>query len=113
MDYSHLTGPVKAAILIRTLGKEVSEGMLNSLTEDERQVVYQQLDQMGTVTAEITEHVVKEFADITAGRTQKGQLALPSRSGHSPITGEENGSPSVGAKAWKRLHPWAPMKYLI
>ena len=103
MDYSHLTGPVKAAILIRTLGKEASEGMLNSLTEDERQVVYQQLDQMGTVTAEITEHVVKEFADITAGRTQKGQLALPSRSGHSPITGEENGSPSVGAEGLEAI----------
>jgi flagellar motor switch protein FliG len=98
MDYSQLTGPVKAAILIRSLGKEASERMLNSLTEDERQVVYQQLDQMGMVTAEITEHVAREFADITAGRTQKGQLALPGRSGHPPKPGEDNGSPSPGAE---------------
>ena len=103
MDYSHLTGPVKAAILIRALGKEASEGMLNSLAEDERQVVYQQLNQMGMVTAEITEQVVKEFADIAAGRTQKGQLALPARSGQSLNTGGENGGPSVGAEGLEAI----------
>ena len=94
MDYSLLTGQVKAAILIRSLGKKATEGLLNSLTDDERQVVYRQLDQMGTVPAEIAEHVVREFADITAGRTRKGQLALPSRSGHAPKFGKDNASPS-------------------
>jgi flagellar motor switch protein FliG len=103
MDYSHLTGPVKAAILIRALGKKAAERILNSLTDDERQVVYRQLDQIGTVSAEITEQVAKEFADITAGRTQKGQLALPARSGHSPETGEDNGSPSSGAEGLEAI----------
>ena len=103
MDYSHLTGPVKAAILIRALGKEASEGMLTSLTEDERQVVYQQLDQMGMVTAEITEHVVKEFADIAARRTQKEQLALPSRTGQFLKTGNESGDPSFGAEGLEAI----------
>jgi len=103
MDYSHLTGPVKAAILIRALGKEASEGMLTSLTEDERQVVYQQLNQMGMVTAEITEQVVKEFAEIAAGRTQKGQLALPARSGQSLKTGAENGGTSDGAEGLEAI----------
>ena len=103
MDYSQLTGPVKAAILIRALGNEASEGMLNSLTEDERQVVYQQLDQMGMVTAEITEHVVKEFSDIAARRTQKGQLVLPSRTGQSLKTGNESGGPSVGAEGLEAI----------
>jgi flagellar motor switch protein FliG len=103
MDYSHLTGPVKAAILIRALGKKAAERMLNSLADDERQVVYRQLDQMGTVSAEITEHVAKEFADIAAGRTLKGQLALPARSGHSPKAGEDNGSPSGGAEGLESI----------
>ena len=103
MDYSLLTGQVKAAILISSLGKKASEGLLNSLTDDERQVVYRQLDQMGTVPAEITEHVVREFADITAGRTRKGQLALPSRSGHSAKFGEDNGSPSDAAEGLEAI----------
>ena len=103
MDYNHLTGPVKAAILIRSLGKKAAGQMLNSLTDDERQVVYSQLDQIGTVSAEITEHVAKEFADIAAGRTLKGQLALPSRSEHSAKSGENNGSPSGGAEGLEAI----------
>ncbi len=100
MNYSHLTGPVKAAILIRSLGKEVAEQMLNSLTDDERQVVYREIDQMGTVSADITEHVAKEFADTTAGRSQK---RLPAGSGHPPNTGEDNGSLSGGAEGLEAI----------
>lgn len=92
MDYSQLTGPVKAAILIRSLDKEVAERILSSLPDDERQVVYHQLDQMGTVSSEISGYVVKEFTDMTAGRTRKGQLALPPTSGQPYQTGEDSGS---------------------
>jgi flagellar motor switch protein FliG len=103
MDYSNLSGPVKAAILIHSLGKEPAERMLNGLTDDERQVVYGQLDQMGTVSVEITEYVAKEFADIAAGRRLKGQPALPAGSGHSPKTGEEAGSPSGVAEGLEAI----------
>ena len=103
MDYSHLTGPLKAAILIRSLGNKAAERMLNSLTDDERQVVYRELDQLGTVSAEIAEHVAKEFADIAAGRTLKRQLALSSGSGHSSKTGEHNGSPSGGPEGLEAI----------
>jgi flagellar motor switch protein FliG len=103
MDYSNLSGPVKAAILIHSLGKEPAERMLNGLTDDERQVVYGQLDQMGTVSVEITEYVAKEFADIAAGRRLKGQPALPAGSGHSLETGEDAGSPSGGAEGLEAI----------
>jgi len=103
MDYSHLTGPVKAAILIRSLGNKAAERMLNSLTDDERQVVYRELDQIGMVSAEIAEHVAKEFADIAARRTLKGQLALPAGCGHSPKTGEDNGRPSGGVEGLEAI----------
>ena len=104
MDYSQLTGPVKAAILIRSLDKEVAERILSSLSDDERQVVYHQLDQMGTESSEISRYVVKEFTDMTAGRTLKGQLALPSTSGQPYKTGEDSGSPCPeGLKAISAL----------
>jgi len=103
MDYSNLSGPVKAAILIHSLGKEPAERMLNGLTDDERQVVYGQLDQMGTVSVEITEYVAKEFSDIAAGRRLKGQPALPAGSGHSPKTEEDAGSPSGGAEGLEAI----------
>ncbi len=76
MDHSQLTGPVKAAILIRSLSNEAAEQMLNRMTDDERQVIYRHLDQLGTVPPEVTEYVAKEFADITAGLMLKGQQNL-------------------------------------
>jgi len=103
MDYNQLKGPVKAAILIRSLGKEAADRLLNSLSDDERTVVYRQLDQMGPVSAEITEHVVKEFADITAGRMQKGQLALPAGFVKSSQTGEENGNSPNGVEGLEAI----------
>jgi flagellar motor switch protein FliG len=93
MDYNQLKGPLKAAILIRSLGKEAGDRLLNSLSADERTVVYRHLDQMGTVSAEITEHVVKEFADIAARRMQKGQKALPASFVNRHQSQEENGNP--------------------
>jgi len=103
MDYNQLKGPAKAAILIRSLGKEAADRLLNSLSDDERTVVYRQLDQMGAVSVEITEHVVKEFADIAAGRMQKGQLALPARSVNSSQAGEDIGSPPDGIEGLESI----------
>ena len=93
MDYNQLKGPQKAAIIIRSLGKEAADRLLNSLSDGERTVVYRQLDQMGTVSAEITERVVKEFTDIAARRMQNSQIALPARSGNTHNTQEEKGNP--------------------
>ncbi|MGD2013943.1 MAG: flagellar motor switch protein FliG [Desulfobacterales bacterium] len=93
MDYSQLKGPQKAAIMIRSLGKAAADRMLSSLSDDERTVVYRQLDQMGTVSADITERVVKEFTDIAARRMQKSAMALPARSGNTHHTQEEEGNP--------------------
>ena len=103
MDYSNLSGPAKAAILIRSLSNEAAEKLLNSMTEDERQVVYRQLDQIGTVSPEITEYVAKEFADITAGLTLKGSRALPDGSGHSSKARQDAGSPSGGAEGLEAI----------
>jgi len=77
--------------------------MLSSLADDERQVVYRQLDQMGTVSEEITEYVAKEFADITAGRMLKGQPALPAGSGYSPKPEEDAGSAGGGAEGLEAI----------
>ena len=103
MDSDHLTGPVKAAILIRSLGKEAADRLLNSLNDDERQVVHRQLDQMGTVSAEITEYVAKEFADITVGLKLKGHASLPDGSERSGKPGEDTGSASGGAEGLEAI----------
>jgi flagellar motor switch protein FliG len=91
MDPRRISGPLKAAILIRSLGQEVAGRILNGLTEDEKLVVNRHLDQMGTVSADVIEYVAKEFTDIAAMRTRAGRLAPPSETDHPKTADEGNG----------------------
>jgi len=91
MDPRRISGPLKAAILIRSLGQEVAGRVLNGLTEDEKMVVNRHLDQMGTVSADVIEYVAKEFTDIAAMRTQAARLAPPPETDHPKNADEGNG----------------------
>ena len=103
MDYSNLSGPAKAAILIQSLGKEASERMLSSLTEEERQVIFRQLDQIGTVSSQVTENVVREFADITSGRVRKTPALSSGRSGPSNSNKDESAGAEGGPEGLEAI----------
>jgi flagellar motor switch protein FliG len=83
MDPRIISGSLKAAILIRSLGSAVSGRIFNSLSGDEKQVVQVHLDQMGAVSAEVIEYVAREFMDIAAMRARMAQLAPPPNSGNT------------------------------
>ncbi len=76
MDISNLTGPIKAAILIRSLGPEVTGTVLRGLSDDEKKVVNQHLDQMGTISTQVIEYVAREFMASAAMRTRVAQPTL-------------------------------------
>ena len=74
MDIRNLSGPLKAAILIRSLGSEVTGSVLNGLSENEKKVVNQHLDQMGTISTQVIEHVAREFMAQATRRAQATRL---------------------------------------
>jgi len=61
MGMNQLTGSLKAAILIHSMGRPVAERILNRLTREEKKRVNQHLAQMGTISSEVVEQVAKEF----------------------------------------------------
>ena len=77
MNPHNISGALKAAILIRSMGSEVADRIFNSLSPDEQRVVQGHLDQMGTVSAEVIEFVAKEFTDTAAIRAKTAQLTPP------------------------------------
>ena len=77
MDIRNLAGPLKAAILIRSLGAEVAGAVLNRLSDDEKKVVNQHLDKMGTISTQVIEYVAREFTANAALKTRAAQLAAP------------------------------------
>jgi flagellar motor switch protein FliG len=86
MDPRNISGPLKAAILIRALGSEVAGKIFNSLSGDEKHVVQGHLDEMGAVSTEVIEYVAKEFMNNAAMQARMAQLAPP------PNTGNKDGN---------------------
>jgi flagellar motor switch protein FliG len=79
MDPRNISGSLKAAILIRSLGPEVAGMILDSLSENEKQVVQDHLDQMGVVSADVVEYIAKEFMDTAAMRAHRTHLTPPAK----------------------------------
>jgi len=77
MDIRNLAGPLKAAILIRSLGPEVSGTVLKGLSDEEKKVMNQHLDKMGTISTQVIEYVAREFTANAALKTRAVQLAAP------------------------------------
>ena len=105
MDSKNITGPLKAAILIRSLGTEVSSVILNGLSEEEKTVVNRHLSQMGAVSAEVIEYVAKEFTDSAALRSNAARLAPPPKGMHAEKkdnAGTDGDDESEGLKAIDR-----------
>jgi flagellar motor switch protein FliG len=84
MDTRNLAGPLKAAILIRSLGPEVTGTVLNRLSENEKKVMNQHLDRMGTISTQVIEFVAREFTANAALKTRAAQLAAPVKANQTP-----------------------------
>ena len=76
MDIRNLSGPLKTAILIRSLGPEATASVLNELSDAEKKVLNQHLDQMGTISTPVIEYVAREFMTQAAMRVRSAQAAL-------------------------------------
>jgi flagellar motor switch protein FliG len=61
MDARNLPGALKTAILVRSLGPDTSQIIMNSLADDEKKAVAAQMDQLGNVSPDLVEKIAEEF----------------------------------------------------
>lgn len=99
MDPRNISGSLKAAILIRSLGSAAAERIFNGLSADEKLVVQGHLDEMGAVSVDVIEYVAKEFMDTAAMRAHMAQLTPPPRSENAPDNGDDGDGELEGLKA--------------
>ncbi len=64
MDLANLPGSLKLAILIQSVDKNISEKILGSLSDAERNVVQGHLSQMGPISPDVVEKVAAEFTQM-------------------------------------------------
>ena len=103
MDITNLSGPLKAAILIRSLGSELTGNILNGLSEAEKKVVNQHLDQMGTISAPVIEYVAREFMTHAAMKTRSALPAPSSGNDQAKKNGGDSGDPSGKAEGLEAI----------
>ena len=83
MKMNQLSGSLKAAILIHSMGRAAAERILSRFTREEKELINRHLDQLGTITSEVAEKVAKEFTD-RAQRAKSG----PNKSSASAAAGQ-------------------------
>ena len=61
MDAKDLPGPLKIAILVKSLGTEVGNVIMEGLTPAEREAVIGQMAQLGSISPDLVEKIAQEF----------------------------------------------------
>ncbi len=67
MDPRNLAGPLKVAMLINSLGEDVSRQMLNALRPFEQEKIKKLIPQLKAVPAEVVNKVAQEFVESARG----------------------------------------------
>lgn len=74
MDPNNLPGPLKVAILIKSMGEIAAQKVLSTLTESERELIRKHMSELGEISPQLVEMVAKDFTDIVS-RKNAGLLS--------------------------------------
>ncbi len=78
-DYTKLTGPQKAAILISAIGEAPAAGILRNLPNEDLERITQEVNSLGRVPVVISRQVLEEYHQLASGNdpvTQGGPQTL-------------------------------------
>jgi len=73
MDSSRLTGSLKAAILVKALGPNTANLIINRLSDDETKLVNKLQGQLGKVPAKLVGNIISEFIEKTTRKSPDGK----------------------------------------
>ena len=104
MDSKKLPGSLKVAILIQSLGGEVSQGMIDRLEPGERELIKSHLAQMGPIPQDLAEKVAEEFTAL-ASKEKELELHSDSDTQSSALKAIQSMDPELISKLTKNEHP--------
>jgi len=97
MDPNNLPGPLKIAILIKSMGEEASQRVLSTLNGTERELIKKHMAELGEISPQLIEKVAKDFTELaerinaermTGKSGKKNDKAAASKSSESESTGK-------------------------
>ena len=85
MDPKNLAGSLKVAILLQSMSDDATRTIINSLDEKEREVVNNHMTQMGSISPDLVEKVVEEFAETARREKSRKLLGVPRKDNKEKI----------------------------
>jgi flagellar motor switch protein FliG len=92
MDPKMLAGPLKVAILLKSLDNQISQALLSQMDNREREKIKKLLPQVETVPVELVERVAQEFSD--EARQSESELEVEKPSEYEKNQSAKHPSPS-------------------
>jgi flagellar motor switch protein FliG len=123
MDTTQLSGALKVAVLIHSMGDKISRDILNRMAEDEKKLVQQHMSQIGSISPEVVNKIAQEFAMLAekikqrqsrglvpanARDNQASQAEPLQTSESSPHESETATEPTEGESSLKALQSFDP-----
>jgi flagellar motor switch protein FliG len=88
-----LTGSVKVAILTKSIGMEAAQPILESLSDQERQLIFKLQSKLDAVPPELAENIAREFLQVSGAPLMLDNTTQSDS--ENAIPEEENPSPKI------------------
>jgi len=98
MDTTNLPGALKVAVLIHSMGEEVSRDILARMGDTERKLIQEHMSQIDSISPEVVEKISQEFAMLVEKMRQRNALGQI-----LAATGDNEGSQSEPLQAPETL----------
>ncbi len=98
MDTTQLSGALKVAVLIHSMGDKISKDILSRMGESEKQIVQKHMSQIGSISPEVVEKIAQEFAMLAEKikqRQSRGLVRAETAANETSGTGPEQGPESL------------------
>lgn len=105
MDAKDLPGPLKIAIMVKSLGNEIGEVILDGLTPSEKETVAGHLAQLGNVSPDLVEKIAQEFLSRSQKERQLANASAKSSAGRKSEKADSTGEGGTNLKAVAALEP--------
>lgn len=94
MDTTHLSGALKVAVLIHSMGEKNSKDILSRMGEAERKLVQQNMSQIGSISQEVLDKITHEFSVLAEKITKLRQSGKQVQSSLSAVASLQETTPS-------------------
>ncbi|MBI5590609.1 MAG: flagellar motor switch protein FliG [Deltaproteobacteria bacterium] len=90
MDTTQLSGALKVAVLIHSMGEKISRDILDRMGETEKKIVQQHMSQIGSISPDVVEKIAQEFTLLAEKIKQRqSQGLVPAKTGDNEASRSE------------------------